>query len=47
MSREPFFAKYIRAAERAELRDEQDAHVSELTFAQESTTWLRGDTDCV
>lgn len=45
---EPFFAKYIRAEQRRARRDETDAHITELSFAQEAEAWFgkRGSNDC-
>ncbi|MFE7799064.1 hypothetical protein [Nocardia sp. NPDC057440] len=50
MSREPFFAKYIRAAERRQRAEEAEdvEEVTELSFAQDSAAWfaLRRVDDC-
>lgn len=47
MEREPFWRKYIVAANKTDRRDLEHFHLSELTFATEAESWMNGDTrDC-
>lgn len=47
MADEPFFAKYVRAEQKRDGRDQAEAHISELTFAIEAATWFTGGAnDC-
>jgi hypothetical protein len=46
MAHEPFWVKYIDAAERTHQRAEEIAHISELTFALDSCFERERGTDC-
>jgi hypothetical protein len=43
MAAEPFWRKYIEAADRIDRRDEEQFHLSELTFATEAASWMNGE----
>lgn len=49
MAREPFWRKYVDAADRIDRRDQELFHLSELTFATEAESWMNGNntSDCI